>query len=153
MVKYWYLGKTIFKYYKYFTVHFLFSDTFEDDHESSANNEYCDEEQGKFCSPNPSSIYSWLIKLIYSEQFMYMFTTCSELAIFMYWTHISMNNILSYCGLVDARIGSSEKDEHVNLFQKNLFLLLLCSKIWPTVCKTGITKPKNFSFTSKVLLI
>ena len=59
-----YLGKTLFKYYKYFTVHFLFSDTFEDDHESSANNEYCDEEQGKFCSPNPSSIYSWFIKFL-----------------------------------------------------------------------------------------
>ena len=29
-----------------------------------------------------------------SEQFMY--TTCSELAIFMYWTCNSMNNLLSY---------------------------------------------------------
>ena len=44
----------------------------------------------------------------HSEQFMY--TTSSELAIFMYWTCNSMNNLLSYCGLVDARISASEKD-------------------------------------------
>ena len=44
----------------------------------------------------------------HSEQFMY--TTCSELGIFMYWTRYSMNNLLSYCGLVDARISASEKD-------------------------------------------
>ena len=42
------------------------------------------------------------------KQFMY--TTCSELVIFMYWTRNSMNNLLSYCGLVDARISASEKD-------------------------------------------
>ena len=44
----------------------------------------------------------------HSEQFMY--TTCSELVIFMYWTRNSMNNLLSYCGLVDVRISASEKD-------------------------------------------
>ena len=37
-----------------------------------------------------------------------MFSTCSELAIFMNWTHNSMNNLLSYCGLVD--VSYSEKD-------------------------------------------
>ena len=42
------------------------------------------------------------------KQFMY--TTCSELVIFMYWTRNSMNNPLSYCGLGDARISASEKD-------------------------------------------
>ena len=41
-----------------------------------------------------------------SEQFMY--TTCSELVVFMYWTRNSMNNLLSYFGLVDARISASE---------------------------------------------
>ena len=41
------------------------------------------------------------------KQFMY--TTCSELVIFMYWTHNSMKNVLSYCWLVDARISTSEK--------------------------------------------
>ena len=43
-----------------------------------------------------------------NKQFMY--TICSELAIFMYWTCNSMNNLLSYCGLVNARINASEKD-------------------------------------------
>ena len=33
-----------------------------------------------------------------------MYTTCSELVIFMYWTCNSMNNLLSNCGLVDLRI-------------------------------------------------
>ena len=44
----------------------------------------------------------------HSEVFIY--TTCSELVIFMYWTRNSMNNLLSYCGLVDARIRAPEKD-------------------------------------------
>ena len=42
------------------------------------------------------------------EQFMY--TRCSELVIFMYWTCDSMNNLLSYCVLVDARIRACDKD-------------------------------------------
>ena len=40
--------------------------------------------------------------------------TWSELVIFMYWTRDSMNNLLSYCGLVDAKISASEKDLPVN---------------------------------------
>ena len=44
----------------------------------------------------------------HSEQFMY--TTCSELKIFMYRTCNSMKFFLSYCGLVDVRINSSEND-------------------------------------------
>ena len=39
-----------------------------------------------------------------------MHTTCSELVIFMYWTGNSMNNLFSYCGLVDTRISAFEKD-------------------------------------------
>ena len=39
-----------------------------------------------------------------------MFSLCSELGIFIYWTCNSMNNLLSYCGLVDARMSASEKD-------------------------------------------
>ena len=39
-----------------------------------------------------------------------MYKTCSELVVSMYWTGKSMNNLLSYCGLVDARISASEKD-------------------------------------------
>ena len=44
----------------------------------------------------------------HSEPFVY--TTCSELGIFMYWTCNSVNNLLSYYGLVDARISASDKD-------------------------------------------
>ena len=39
-----------------------------------------------------------------------MYTTCSELVVFMYRTGKSMNNLLSYCGLVDVRINASDKD-------------------------------------------
>jgi hypothetical protein len=39
-----------------------------------------------------------------------IFSTCSEFGIFMYWTRNWMNNLLSYCGLVDKRISASEKD-------------------------------------------
>ena len=45
---------------------------------------------------------------VVTEQFMY--TTCSELVVFMYWTRNSMNNLLSECELVDGRISASEKD-------------------------------------------
>ena len=48
-----------------------------------------------------------------------MYTTCSELEVFMYWTGKSMNNLLSYGGLVDARITASGKDLLVWL---NIFL-------------------------------
>ena len=33
-----------------------------------------------------------------------------EVGIFMYWTCNSMNNLSSYCGLVDAKIRDSDKD-------------------------------------------
>ena len=39
-----------------------------------------------------------------------MYTTCSELVVFMCRTGKSMNNLLSHCGLVDAKISDSEKD-------------------------------------------
>ena len=38
-----------------------------------------------------------------------IFSWCSELVVFMYWTGNSMDNLLSY-GLVDARLSASEKD-------------------------------------------
>ena len=41
-----------------------------------------------------------------------MFCTCS-------FHGNSMNNVLSYCGLVDARIGASEKDLPVFLLLNN----------------------------------
>ena len=43
----------------------------------------------------------------HSEQFVYThnrFWQCSELGIFMCWTDNSMDNLFSYCGLVDSRI-------------------------------------------------
>ena len=50
----------------------------------------------------------------YSEQFMC--TTCSVLVIFMPWTGDSMNNILTYCGLVEVKICVSEKGLPVLMF-------------------------------------
>ena len=40
-----------------------------------------------------------------------------ELGFLMYWTCNSMNNLSSYCGLVDAKISASEKDLPVICFQ------------------------------------
>ena len=54
-----------------------------------------------------------------------MYTTCSELGIFMYSTGNSMNNLLSYCGLLNARIRASDKDLPVS--EVNLDMLLLSS--------------------------
>ena len=53
--------------------------------------------------------------------------TCSELVVFMYRTGKSMNNLFSYCGLVDARISASEKYLPVNTF-----CLLLLVNFSPT---------------------
>ena len=39
-----------------------------------------------------------------------VYTTCFELVAFMYWTCNSINNMLSYGGLVDAKIRASDKD-------------------------------------------
>ena len=62
----------------------------------------------------------------HSEQFMY--TTCSELGIFMYWTRNTMNNLSSYCGLVDARIGASDKYLPVIVLLRRIFMQK--KKIW-----------------------
>ena len=53
------------------------------------------------------------------KQFMY--TTCSELVVFMYWTGKSMNNLLSFCGLVDLRINASDKGLPVQLNSSPIF--------------------------------
>ena len=45
-----------------------------------------------------------------------MFSPCSELGIFMYWTCNSMTNLSSYCGLVDAKIRASDKNLPVSKF-------------------------------------
>ena len=65
-----------------------------------------------------------------------MFSPCSKLGIFMYWTGNSMENLLSYCGLVDAKIRGSDIDLPVEISVKNTFL-------WPnpptqSLCRRNI---------------
>ena len=60
-----------------------------------------------------------------------MYTTCSELGFSMYWTHNSMNNLLSYYGLVDSKIRASVKDLPVH---RPLDFLIVC-KQWPHCAK------------------
>ena len=55
------------------------------------------------------------------KQFVY--TTCSELVVFMYSIGRSMNNLLSYCGLVDVRIDPSDKDLPVQLITMDVSAL------------------------------
>ena len=52
-----------------------------------------------------------------------MYTTCSELVVFMYSIGRSMNNLLSYCGLVDVRINPSDKDLPVQLITMDVSAL------------------------------
>jgi hypothetical protein len=45
----------------------------------------------------------------------------------MYWTGNSMNNLLSYCGLIDAKIRASDKDLPVKteaVFIKSCFYIV-----------------------------
>ena len=52
----------------------------------------------------------------WAEHVLAMFCPCSALAIFMCCTGNSMNNLLSYCGLIDAKIRASGKDLPVDSF-------------------------------------
>ena len=45
-----------------------------------------------------------------------MYTICSDYVVFMYWTGKSMNNLLSYLGLLDPRISASDKDLPVPVY-------------------------------------
>ena len=49
-----------------------------------------------------------------------------ELGIFMYWTCNAMNNFLSYCGLVDAKIRASDKDLPVKAISHFKPLMCVC---------------------------
>ena len=51
----------------------------------------------------------------------FVYTTCSELGIFMYSTCNSMNNLSSYCGLVDSKIRAPDKDLIVQDIQDKTF--------------------------------
>ena len=53
-----------------------------------------------------------------SHDVLMMFSPCSELGIFLYWTDNSMNNLLSYFGLVDAKIRASDIDLPVSMTNK-----------------------------------
>ena len=55
----------------------------------------------------------------------HMYTTCSELVVFMYWTCKSINNLLSYCGLVHMRINASDKDLRVPLKFKFWYIFII----------------------------
>ena len=59
---------------------------------------------GRTCCVNK---LSWMSKSISVHS---MFSPCSEFDNFTYWTCNSMNNLSSYCGLVDAKIRASDKD-------------------------------------------
>ena len=56
------------------------------------------------------------------KQFVY--TTSSELGIFMYWTCNSMDNLPTYCGLVDASISASDKNLPVQISLNEIDLLV-----------------------------
>ena len=63
-----------------------------------------------------------------------------ELGIFMYWTCNSMNNLSSYCGLVDAKIRASGNHLPVKIviFFMHNKIGLKCK--WP-ISKSGCKKP------------
>ena len=67
-----------------------------------------------------------------SKQFLY--TTCSELVLFSYWSRNSMNNLCSYCGLTDERMSASEKD-----------LPVTTNYIYKLQCKIGYTCTNLYS--------
>ena len=67
-----------------------------------------------------------------------MYTTCSDLVVFMYRTGKSMNNLLSYCGLVDSRISTSDKDLPVQL----LYCTFLIAEFVATSPLPGISASK-----------
>jgi hypothetical protein len=72
-----------------------------------------------------------------------MFSTCSELGIFMYWTRNSMNNLSSYCGLVDVRISASEKDLPVRFSSILLLVITLPTHIFRVPCQIQKTYPRQ----------
>ena len=55
-----------------------------------------------------------------------MFLTCSSLVIFSYWTRNSLNNLLSYCGLIDKEISTSDKDLPVSTSKSLVWPSLAC---------------------------
>ena len=56
------------------------------------------------------------------NKIQFAYTTCSELVVFLYWTGNSMNNLLSYGGLNDARISAYDKDLPVSNLNSHIFV-------------------------------
>ena len=73
------------------------------------------------CTSSENVLYINCFECQNKNQFVYI--SCSELAVFMYWPGKSMNNLLSYCGLVDPRISASGKDLPVQTDAKNYSFL------------------------------
>ena len=48
---------------------------------------------------------------------------CTQFDLNLYFSGNSMNNLLSYCGLTDARMRASEKDLPVQRYPKQIFKL------------------------------
>ena len=70
-----------------------------------------------------------------------MFWKRSELAIFMYWTGNSINNLLSYCGLVDEKLRASDIDLPAYISEHRISasflshrILWKCYSIWQKKC-------------------
>ena len=74
-----------------------------------------------------------------------IFSPCSELVGFMYWTGKSMNNLLSFCGLVDMKINASDKDLPIIavFLQHQYGPSIITSKSWS----------KNLSNQNKLFLL
>ena len=58
-----------------------------------------------------------------------MFLTCSELGVIMYWTWTSMNNLLSYCGLFEAKMRASDIYLPVIEFKKIVKMLWVTTSL------------------------
>ena len=69
----------------------------------------------------------WISKTIFLHS---MFSPCSELGIFMYWTCKSMDNLSSYCGLVETKIRASDKDLPVICIRIRLAQLIFFVASW-----------------------
>ena len=71
-----------------------------------------------------------------------------ELGIFMYWTCNSMNNLSSYCGLVDAKIRASDKDLPVPCKNSSVksTQIFFRQAAWK---KLGVNQKKNQASTLK----
>ena len=67
--------------------------------------------------------------LLFAKHVLPMF----ELGIFMYWTCNSMSNLLSYCGLVDAKIRASDKYLPVSNAASHMMVLTFILSNFPPV--------------------